>query len=64
MPFTGPCSKPACTVRGGGVEEEGAPAEDDGSDSGGPGCILIGRGRSGGEYDCGQCPVCVRRVGA
>ena len=44
----GPCSKPAYTARGGGVEEDGALAEDDGSDSDGPGCIPIGRGRSGG----------------
>ena len=35
-------------MRGGGVEEDGAPVEEDGSDSGGPGCIPIGRGRSGG----------------
>ena len=48
LPFTGPCSKPAYTVRGGGVEEDGAPLEEDGSVSDGPGCIPIGRGRSGG----------------
>ena len=38
MPFTGPGSKPAYTVRGGGVGNDGA----------GPGCMPIGRGRSGG----------------
>ena len=48
MPFTGPCSEPAYTVRGGIVEEDGATAEDDGSDRGGPGRIPIGRGRPGG----------------
>ena len=31
LPFTGPCSKPAYTVRGGGVGEDGAPVEEDGS---------------------------------
>ena len=33
-------------MRKGGVEEDGAPVEEDGSVSGGPGCIPIGRGRS------------------
>ena len=32
LPFTDPCSEPAYTVRGGTVEEEVAPAEDDRSD--------------------------------
>ena len=40
MPFTGPSS-------GGGAEEGGRP-EEDGSVDGGPGCMPIGRGRSGG----------------
>ena len=50
MPLTSPCSKPAYTVRGGRVEEDGAPAQNNGSDSGGSGGIPIGRGRPrGGE---------------
>ena len=48
MPLTGPGSKPAYTVRGGGVRKDGAAVEEDGSVSGGPGCMPIGRGRSGG----------------
>ena len=48
MPFTGPGSKPAYTVRGGGAGKDGAAVEEDGSVSGGPGCMPIGRGRSGG----------------
>ena len=35
-------------MRGGGVGEDGAPVEEDGSVSDRPGCIPIGRGRSGG----------------
>ena len=31
MPFTGPGSKPAYTVRGGGVRKDGAAVEEDGS---------------------------------
>ena len=48
MPFTDSCSKLAYTVRGGGVEEDGVPVEEDGSVGDGPGCIPIRRGRSGG----------------
>ena len=43
MPFTGPGSKPAYTVRGGGAGKDGAAVEEDGSVSGGPGCMPIGR---------------------
>ena len=35
-------------MEGGGVGEGGGPVEEDGSVSGGPGCMPIGRGRSGG----------------
>ena len=48
MPFTGPISKPAYTVRGGGDRAGGAAVGKDGSVGGGPGCMPIGRGRSGG----------------
>ena len=46
MPFPGPGSKPAYTVRGGGVRKDAV--EEAGSVSGGPGCMPKGRGRSGG----------------
>ena len=39
--------KAGITVRGGGVGEDGAPVEEDGSVSGGPGGTPTGRGRSG-----------------
>ena len=35
-------------MRGGGAGEGGRPEEEDGSVDGGPGCMPIGRGRSGG----------------
>ena len=35
-------------MRGGGAGTDGAAVEEDGSVNGGPGCMPIGRGRSGG----------------
>ena len=35
-------------MRGGGAGDGGRPEEEDGSVDGGPGCMPIGRGRSGG----------------
>ena len=35
-------------MRGGGAGDSGRPEEEDGSVDGGPGCMPIGRGRSGG----------------
>ena len=48
LPFTGPSSKPAYTVRGGGDGAGGAAVEEDGSVGGGPGCMPIGRATTAG----------------